>query len=267
MSRSSTTIELLDNIHPGEILFEEFIKPFGLSQSALAKSIGVPPRRINEIVLGKRAITADTGLRLSRYFGMSEGFFLGLQKDYELMEERRRLSKTLLQIRPLQATANEHVPVGDLLDAIHPQKKGVARWNEVVKVRQQGVYIVLRPGWKESAPKDMGLATTDVSLRDLWTPRQTILYIGSTRRELRQRLTEYFRHRFGRHAPHKGGEWIKKLPFLHKCEIVWAVVDDPTAAEQTMLRLYKERTGRLPFANRRGAKAPKISEISMLAAE
>ena len=81
MSKSSTIMtdeEFLPNPTPGEILMEEFLKPFGLSQTALAKAIHVPPRRINEIVLGKRAVTADTDLRLARYFGMSEGFFLGL---------------------------------------------------------------------------------------------------------------------------------------------------------------------------------------------
>jgi antitoxin HigA-1 len=104
MSRSSTIIdELLPNPHPGEILLEEFLKPNGLSQSALARAIGVPPRRINEIVLGRRAVTADTDLRLARYFGVSEGFFLGLQADYELMESKRRLGPTLAAIRPRAA--------------------------------------------------------------------------------------------------------------------------------------------------------------------
>src|SRR5262245_9041770 len=84
-SRSSTTTDLLPNPHPGEILLEEFLKPMGLSRTALARAIGVPPRRINEIVLGKRIVTADTDLRLARYFGLSEGFFMGLQTDYELM--------------------------------------------------------------------------------------------------------------------------------------------------------------------------------------
>jgi antitoxin HigA-1 len=81
-SKSSITTDLLPNPHPGEILMEEFLKPMSLSQTALANAVHVPPRRINEIVLGRRAITADTDLRLSRYFGMSEGFFLGLQTDY-----------------------------------------------------------------------------------------------------------------------------------------------------------------------------------------
>ena len=82
---------------------EEFLKPMDLSQTALARAIGVPPRRINEIVLGKRAITADTDLRLARYFRMSEGFFLGLQTDYELMQRRRQIASQLKAIRPRAA--------------------------------------------------------------------------------------------------------------------------------------------------------------------
>jgi addiction module HigA family antidote len=102
-SKSSTTTELLPNPSPGEILLEEFLKPMALSQSALARAIGVPPRRINEIVLGKRAITADTDLRLARYFKMSDGFFLGLQTDYELMAQRRKIGDKLKVIRPRAA--------------------------------------------------------------------------------------------------------------------------------------------------------------------
>jgi len=71
-------------LHPGEVLLEEFLKPMGLSQNRLALDIGVPPRRINEIVLGKRSITADTALRMARYFGISPQFWLGLQRDYDL---------------------------------------------------------------------------------------------------------------------------------------------------------------------------------------
>lgn len=74
----------LKPVHPGEILLEEFLKPMGISQNRLALAIGVPPRRINEIVLGKRSLTADTALRLGRYFGMSPQFWLGLQMDYDL---------------------------------------------------------------------------------------------------------------------------------------------------------------------------------------
>ena len=102
-SRSSTTTDHLHNPHPGEILMKEFLEPLGLSQTALARAIGVPPRRINEIVLGKRAVTADTDLRLARYFGMSEGFFIGLQTDYELMERKRAIGDKLKAIRPRAA--------------------------------------------------------------------------------------------------------------------------------------------------------------------
>ena len=74
----------LNPVHPGEILQKEFLEPMGLSQNKLAMALGVPARRINEIVLGKRSITADTALRLARYFRMSPQFWLGLQMDYEL---------------------------------------------------------------------------------------------------------------------------------------------------------------------------------------
>jgi addiction module HigA family antidote len=74
----------LKNIHPGEILLEEFLIPMNISQNKLANKIDVPPRRINEIVHGQRAITADTDLRFSRVFGTSEGFWLGLQADYDI---------------------------------------------------------------------------------------------------------------------------------------------------------------------------------------
>ena len=106
MSKLSTTTAkaaLLPNPTPGEILLEEFLKPMELSQSALARAIRVAPRRINEIVLGKRAITADTDLRLARYFGLSEGFFLGLQTDYDLMQRRRQIGAQLKAIAPRAA--------------------------------------------------------------------------------------------------------------------------------------------------------------------
>ncbi|WP_377295719.1 HigA family addiction module antitoxin [Rhizobium sp. SGZ-381] len=106
MSKSSMIMaddELLPNPHPGEILLEEFFKPMGLSQYLLARAIAVPPRRINEIVLGKRAVTADTDLRLARLFGMSDGFFLGLQSDYDLMNRRRALGAQLERIKPCAA--------------------------------------------------------------------------------------------------------------------------------------------------------------------
>lgn len=93
----------LKNIHPGEILMEEFLVPMGISQTRLANSIGVPPRRINEIVLGKRGITADTALRLSKVFGTSVQFWMGLQDEYELREARDSIKDQLEQMMPLAA--------------------------------------------------------------------------------------------------------------------------------------------------------------------
>jgi addiction module HigA family antidote len=84
-------------IHPGEILLEEFLKPMGISQYRLAMDINVPPRRINEIVHGKRAVSADTALRLSRYFGLSERFWINLQARYDLEMEKDRLGQRLEQ--------------------------------------------------------------------------------------------------------------------------------------------------------------------------
>ena len=85
----------LPPVHPGEILLEEFLEPMGISQYRLAKDISVPPRRINEIVHGLRGITADTALRLARYFGSSERFWLNLQTRYSLEVEKDRLGKRL----------------------------------------------------------------------------------------------------------------------------------------------------------------------------
>ncbi|OGO91144.1 MAG: addiction module antidote protein, HigA family [Coxiella sp. RIFCSPHIGHO2_12_FULL_42_15] len=79
----------LKNVHPGEVLFEEFLQPLGISQNKLAIDMKVSPRRINEIVHGLRSVTADTDLRLSQALGTSEGFWLGLQADYDLEEERK----------------------------------------------------------------------------------------------------------------------------------------------------------------------------------
>ena len=84
--------------HPGEILLEEFLKPLGISQYRLAKEIGVPQRRIGEIVSGKRSVTVDTGLRLSAFFGMSDGFWTGLQIDYDTAIARDALAETLARI-------------------------------------------------------------------------------------------------------------------------------------------------------------------------
>jgi antitoxin HigA-1 len=93
----------LKNVHPGEVLLEEFLVPMALSQNAVARAIGVPPRRINEIVLGKRAITADTALRLAKAFGTSEAFWLGLQADYDLEEARKAISEDLRKVERLPA--------------------------------------------------------------------------------------------------------------------------------------------------------------------
>ncbi len=89
--------QLLPPIHPGEILLEEFLQPLEISQYRLAKDIGVPPRRINEIVHGKRGISADTALRLSRYFGLSERFWMNLQSRYDLETEKDKLKGRLEQ--------------------------------------------------------------------------------------------------------------------------------------------------------------------------
>ena len=90
---------------PGEILLEEFLKPMGISQNRLAREIGVSPRRVSEIVAGKRPVTADIGLRLSRFFGMSDGFWVGLQLDHDTAKFKDALVETLAQIRPYQAAA------------------------------------------------------------------------------------------------------------------------------------------------------------------
>ncbi|HEY2866911.1 MAG TPA: HigA family addiction module antitoxin [Pyrinomonadaceae bacterium] len=86
--------------HPGEILSEEFLKPMGITQYRLAKEIGVSQRRIGEIVAGTRSVTADTGLRLSRFFGMSDNFWIGLQLDHDAAMAKDSLEKTLAKIKP-----------------------------------------------------------------------------------------------------------------------------------------------------------------------
>ena len=88
----------LTNIHPCDILLHEFLDPMGISQNILARDISVPPRRINEIVLSKRTITADPALRLARYFGSSKQSWLGLQEDYDLEEVNKKMSTVLNQI-------------------------------------------------------------------------------------------------------------------------------------------------------------------------
>ena len=96
-------MKTLPNIHPGEILLEEFLNPMDISQNRLARAMDVPPRRINEIVHGKRAITADTALRLARALGTSEQFWMGLQADFDLEEARKSASDKLRKIANLAA--------------------------------------------------------------------------------------------------------------------------------------------------------------------
>lgn len=102
MSNSSTTTEKWAPIHPGEVLMEDFINGFGITQNKLAVSISVPPRRINEIVHGKRAITADTALRLGRYFGIDPQFWLNLQAHYDLELAGDRVAEQIAAITPLK---------------------------------------------------------------------------------------------------------------------------------------------------------------------
>lgn len=91
---------MLANVHPGEVLLEEFLLPMSVSQNALARAIDVPPRRINEIVHGKRSVTADTAVRLSIFFGTSEKFWLGLQDDYDLEEAKKSIDMS--RVRSLE---------------------------------------------------------------------------------------------------------------------------------------------------------------------
>ena len=97
-----TGTAIIPPIHPGEVLLDEYLGPLGVSQYRLALAIGVPPRRINEIVHGKRGISADTALRLARYFATSERFWLNLQGRYDIEIERDRLAAALAEIEPLK---------------------------------------------------------------------------------------------------------------------------------------------------------------------
>jgi antitoxin HigA-1 len=101
---------MLNPIHPGEVFQEEFLKPLSLSQNRLALAIGVPARRINEIVLGRRGVTADAALRLARYFGNSPQFWLGLQADYDLDVARRALGARLAREVRCYASLREESP-------------------------------------------------------------------------------------------------------------------------------------------------------------
>jgi addiction module HigA family antidote len=98
-----TDVSKLAPIHPGEVLMEDFIEPLGITQHRLAVAIGVPPRRINEIVHGKRRITADTALRLSRYFGTTDLFWINLQSRHDLEAEKDALGDSLDSIQPLRS--------------------------------------------------------------------------------------------------------------------------------------------------------------------
>ena len=105
MSSSSTTTDTdrIDPIHPGEVLMEDFIKGFGVTQHRVAVAIGVPPRRINEIVHGSRGVSADTALRLGRYFGTSAQFWLNLQSQYDLDVAQDGLAEQIEAITPIRA--------------------------------------------------------------------------------------------------------------------------------------------------------------------
>ena len=107
MSSSSTATDTdqIDPIHLGEVIMEDFIEGFGLTQNKLSTTIGAPPSRINEIVHGKRGITADTAVRLAKYFGTSAELWMNLQSHYELRLERRALREQLENIVPLQSVA------------------------------------------------------------------------------------------------------------------------------------------------------------------
>lgn len=122
-------------VHPGEVLQEEFMSPLGITQYRLAKETNVPPRRINEIVQGQRAITADTALRLGKFFGTSEMFWLNLQARYDLDVQRQKLGSTLSAVRPL-AQVGRSVP--------HPSRAARA----VITAAKQGA---IRSGYRRKA--------------------------------------------------------------------------------------------------------------------
>jgi len=102
----------LPPIHPGEILREDFLEPLGLTQTRLAQEIGVPQRRIAEIIAGRMAITADTGLRLSRFFGMGDGFWVGLQADYDTALAKSALADVLSGIRRFEPAPESPLSLG-----------------------------------------------------------------------------------------------------------------------------------------------------------
>jgi addiction module HigA family antidote len=95
----------LENMTPGEILLEEYMKPMGLTQNSLARALGVPPRRVNEIIHGKRTITLDTSLRLGRYFGQSPRFWLNVQTECDLRNAKQLMERVTREVRPMVGTA------------------------------------------------------------------------------------------------------------------------------------------------------------------
>ena len=97
-------MKLLDNIHPGEVLKEEFLDAFGITAYRLAKDTGIPQTRVSEILKGRRRITADTALRFARYFGTTAHFWMGLQNDYDLEEEKRKIGEILTQIKTIRVS-------------------------------------------------------------------------------------------------------------------------------------------------------------------
>ena len=111
--KKQMTVRKLAPLHPGEVLFEEFMKPMGLSQNRLGRDLGVPPRRINEIIHGKRGVTADSVLRFARYFGTSARFWMGLQSDYDLETAEDKLSEKIAHevklLRPVGRVNSERI--------------------------------------------------------------------------------------------------------------------------------------------------------------
>ena len=101
-------MERIENIHPGEILLEEFLNPMQISAYKLSKDVDIPQTRISQIIKGNRRITADTALRLSSYFGNSAKFWLGLQDDYDIEDERQKKAEIFKNIRPLRKNAHQH---------------------------------------------------------------------------------------------------------------------------------------------------------------
>ena len=141
------TTAAMEPIHPGEVLMLDYLEPLGVTQHRVAVSIGVPPRRINEIVHGKRGITADTALRLARYFGTSERFWLNLQSRYELEVEREELAHRLASNEPPHERAVERLALEAYLDLMvaHRRRGPVPR--TTVKARAPSGSRPARGSW------------------------------------------------------------------------------------------------------------------------